>query len=149
MVVLEKEHESDDNKGDGKGPFVNEGRSGKGREGRTRRSGTASSRSAQFTAFMIELEAIKRLRGPYTVHTYGAVTSLKDRLVLVMELLPGGDLQYRLRKMLKPLDELALRGIVKDVSSGMAFLHAKAFIHGHLTSANIMFDAAGRAKVNR
>lgn len=39
----------------------------------------------QRRAFMRELEAMKRLRGPHTVTIYGAVTSLPDRLVLVSE----------------------------------------------------------------
>lgn len=37
-------------------------------------------------AFMLELEAMKRLKGPHTVAIYGAVTSLPDRLVLVSRL---------------------------------------------------------------
>lgn len=40
-------------------------------------------RQQQRRAFMRELEAMKRLRGPHTVAIYGAVTSLPDRLVLV------------------------------------------------------------------
>ena len=78
---------------------------------------------------------------------YGAVTSVKDELVLVMEFLPGGDLLMRLQKARRPLEEGTLRGIVRDVCSGMAFLHAEAFVHGDLKSANILFDANGRAKV--
>lgn len=101
----------------------------------------------QRLAVMRELESMKRLRSPYTVHLHGAVTSLNDRLVLVMELLPGGDLRSRLRRARRPLEEPALRGIVKDVCSGMAFLHAEAFVHGDLKSTNVLFDATGRAKV--
>lgn len=98
-------------------------------------------------AFLRELEAMKRLRGSNTVHLYGAVTSTNDRFVLVMELLPGGNLRHRLRKAKGPLDDRTLRRIVKDVCSGMAFLHAEAFVHGDLKSAAVLFDAAGNAKV--
>ncbi|CAM9398006.1 unnamed protein product, partial [Ectocarpus fasciculatus] len=97
--------------------------------------------------FMRELEAMKRLRGPHTVTIYGAVTSLPDRLVLVMELLQGGDLRHRLKKAKEPLEEKVLRKIVRDVCCGMAFLHAKATVHGDLKSANVLFDATGRAKI--
>lgn len=107
----------------------------------------AKSRSRQRKAFMRELEAMKRLTGPHTVSIYGAITSSQDRLVLVMELLPGGDLRYRLRKARQPLDEATVMRIVKDVCSGMAFLHAKKTVHGDLKSANILFDTSGRAKV--
>lgn len=98
-------------------------------------------------AFLRELEAMKRLRGSNTVHLYGAVTSTNDHFVLVMELLPGGNLRHRLRKAKGPLDDRTLRRIVKDVCSGMAFLHAEAFVHGDLKSAAVLFDAAGNAKV--
>lgn len=107
----------------------------------------ARSEDRQRKAFMRELEAMKRLRGPYTVHIYGAITSCEGRLVLVMELLAGGDLRYRLRKAKQPLDEGALRGIVSDICSGMAFLHSNKTVHGDLKSANVLFDSAGRVKV--
>eukprot|EP00752_Nemacystus_decipiens_P008242 g7369.t2 len=41
----------------------------------------------QRKAFRRELDAMIRLRSPNTVHVYGKITSLRDRLVLVMELL--------------------------------------------------------------
>lgn len=64
-----------------------------------------------------------------------------------MELLPGGDLRHRLRKAKEPLDPGVLRQIVTDVCSGMVFLHSKQTVHGDLKSANVLFSAAGRAKV--
>ena len=108
---------------------------------------TLRSQDRQRKVFMRELEAMKRLRGPHTVHIYGAITSSKSRLVLVMELLQGGDLRYKLRKAREPLGLGVLRGIVRDVCLGMAFLHSKKTVHGDLKSANVLFDAAGRAKV--
>ena len=101
----------------------------------------------QHRAFLREVETMKRMADPHIVTIYGAVTSLQDRLVLVMELLPGGDLRHRLQRARRPLDERTLRGIVKDVCSGMVFLHASTFVHGGLKSANVLFDASGRAKV--
>lgn len=108
----------------------------------------ARAEARQRLAIVRELEAMKRLRGPHTVHTYGAVISVKDELVLVMEFLSGGDLLLRLSKARRPLDEGTLRGIVRDVCAGMAFLHGEAFVHGDLKSANVLFDANGRAKVS-
>ncbi|CBN76925.1 n/a (Partial), partial [Ectocarpus siliculosus] len=46
---------------------------------------------AERKAFLRELDAMIRLRNPHTVNVYGAITSLPGRLVLVMELLAGGD----------------------------------------------------------
>ena len=98
-------------------------------------------------AFWRELETMRRLRSPHTVHLYGAITSRDDRLVLVMELLPGGDLRTLLKGALKPLEESHARQIIGDVCAGMAFLHQKKTIHGDLKSPNVLFDGTGRAKV--
>ncbi|CAN0123238.1 unnamed protein product, partial [Laminaria digitata] len=98
-------------------------------------------------AFLRELQAMIRLRSPHTVNVYGAITSRKDRFILVMELLPGGDLRALLRDAVEPLAEEHARGIVADICAGMSFLHHKETIHGDLKSANVLFDGAGRAKV--
>ncbi|CAM9886444.1 unnamed protein product, partial [Scytosiphon promiscuus] len=94
-----------------------------------------------------QLEAMIRLRSPNTVNVYGAVTSLPDRMVLVMELLVGGDLLTLLRKSAEPLPEERCRRIIEDICTGMAFLHSKNTIHGDLKSANVLLDGDGRAKV--
>ncbi|CAM9446055.1 unnamed protein product, partial [Hapterophycus canaliculatus] len=102
---------------------------------------------SQRKAFLHELHAMTRLRSPHTVEVYGAITSLPDRLVLVMELLAGGDLKTVLRNAEQPLSEGRCRQIIRDIGSGMAFLHSKATVHGDLKSANILLDGHGRAKI--
>ncbi|CAM9729911.1 unnamed protein product, partial [Ectocarpus fasciculatus] len=103
--------------------------------------------SRQHKAFLRELEAMMRLRSLNTVNVYGAVTSLPDRMVLVMELLAGGDLLTLLRKSKKPLPEGQSRRIIRDICTGMAFLHSKSTVHGDLKSANVLLDGDGRAKI--
>ncbi|CAN0184783.1 unnamed protein product, partial [Scytosiphon promiscuus] len=103
--------------------------------------------TSQRRAFLRELEAMIRLRSPNTVNVYGAVTSLPDRMVLVMELLVGGDLLTLLRKSAESLPEERCRRIVEDICTGMAFLHSKNTIHGDLKSANVLLDGDGRAKI--
>ncbi|CAB1114362.1 unnamed protein product [Ectocarpus sp. CCAP 1310/34] len=95
-----------------------------------------------------------------------------------MELLPGGSLRQRLRMSAAatavaamhrtgaaaaagevssestaapapmPLDDRALRRIVGDVCSGMAHLADLGFVHGGLSSSNVLLDAGGRAKIS-
>eukprot|EP00752_Nemacystus_decipiens_P018469 g16559.t1 len=101
----------------------------------------------QRKGFLRELEAMIRLRSPNTVNVFGAVTSLPDRMVLVMELLPNGDLLTLLRKSKAPLPEEQCRSIIGDICAGMAFLHSKDTIHGDLKSANVLLDGSGRAKI--
>lgn len=103
--------------------------------------------TSQRRAFLRELDAMIRLRSPHTVNVYGAVTSLPDRMVLVMELLAGGDLRMLLRNSKQPLPEEQCRRIIGDICTGMAFLHSKNTVHGDLKSANVLLDGAGRAKV--
>ena len=103
--------------------------------------------SSQRKAFLLELDAMIRLRSPYTVNVYGAVTVMQDRLVLVMELLSGGDLGTFLRNCEHPLPEQQSRQIIGDICAGMTFLHSKETVHGDLKSANVLLDGAGRVKV--
>ncbi|CAN0158219.1 unnamed protein product, partial [Ectocarpus sp. 4 AP-2014] len=101
----------------------------------------------QRRGFLRELEAMIRLRSPNTVNVFGAVTSLSDRMVLVMELLPKGDLLTLLKKSRKPLPEEQSRRLIRDICTGMAFLHSKKTVHGDLKSANVLLDGDGRAKI--
>eukprot|EP00903_Cladosiphon_okamuranus_P015102 g13969.t1 len=103
--------------------------------------------STQRKAFLRELEAMIRLRNPHIVNVHGAITSLPDRLVLVLELLSGGDLRNMLRSAEEPLPEEQCRQIFRDICTGMAFLHSKKTVHGDLKSANILLDGRGRAKI--
>ena len=99
-------------------------------------------------AFWRELQAMIRLRSPHTVNVYGAVTSRPGCYILVMELLSGGDLRGLLKDAVEPLAEEHSRQIIRDICAGMSFLHRKETIHGDLKSPNVLFDGAGRAKVN-
>lgn len=87
------------------------------------------------------------LRSPHTIHVYGKITSQQDRLVLVMELLVGGDLRMLLKYANQPLPEDQSWSIIRDICAGMAFLHSKETVHGDLKSANVLLDGHGRAKV--
>eukprot|EP00904_Undaria_pinnatifida_P011633 jgi/Undpi1/75/HiC_scaffold_1.g00075.m1 len=99
-------------------------------------------------AFWREVQAMMRLSSPHTVNFYGVVTSRKDRLVLVMELLAGGDLRAMLRDSVETLAEPRARRIISDMCAGMSFLHRKETIHGDLKSANVLLDGTGRAKIS-
>ncbi|CAM9535892.1 unnamed protein product [Ectocarpus sp. 12 AP-2014] len=103
--------------------------------------------NSQRKGFLREMNAMIRLRSPHTVVLFGAITSLPDRLVLVMELLPGGDLQTLLKNSEQPLPEKQSRMIIGDICAGMMFLHSKETVHGDLKSANVLLDGAGRAKI--
>ncbi|CAM9829016.1 unnamed protein product [Ectocarpus sp. 8 AP-2014] len=96
----------------------------------------------QRKAFLHELDAMIRLRSPHTVNVYAAITSLPNRLVLVMELLAGGDLRSMLKRAEHPLPEAQCRQIIGDICAGMASLHSKATV-GMATSSPPIFSWMG------
>lgn len=115
-------------------------------ESHDRRS-SAEQEDRRHRAFLRELDAMIRLRSPHTVHVYGKITTSPGQLILVMELLVGGDLRMLLKSSNGPLPENQSCGIISDICTGMAFLHSNETVHGDLKSANVLLDGAGRAKV--
>lgn len=107
----------------------------------------ASEAVSQRKQFMCEVDIMVRLKSCYTVDVRGIITSKKNRLVLVMELLKGGDLRNFLNMCKDPLPEKDARRIIGDVCAGMAFLHGEGIVHGDLKSPNVLLDGNRRAKV--
>lgn len=92
---------------------------------------------------------MSRLKSPYIVHVYGVMTTDKERLIMVMEHMSGGDLRAFLNNAVDPIPEGRIRRIVGDICAGMAFLHEKLTVHGDFKSPNVLFDGYGKAKVRR
>lgn len=112
----------------------------------------AETQRQQRRDFLRELQAMLRLRSPHCVQVYGMMTSSPDKLVIVMELLVGGDLRALLKRKNdrgERLPEERCLRIIGDVCAGMEFLHSRETVHGDLKSANVLLDGAGRAKVRK
>eukprot|EP00904_Undaria_pinnatifida_P003328 jgi/Undpi1/12997/HiC_scaffold_7.g02661.m1 len=78
----------------------------------------------QGSAFLVELQHMRRLKSPHIVNVFGIITSIEKRLVLVS------------------------RRIIRDIAEGMSFLHRKKTWHGDLKSLNVLLDANDRAKIS-
>ena len=74
---------------------------------------------------------------------YGA---WKGRPYMVLELLPGGTLEDRLRDG-RPLPDAETEWIAREVAAGLAHAHSRGLVHRDLKPANVLFDADGRAKI--
>ncbi|CAM9140127.1 unnamed protein product [Ectocarpus sp. 4 AP-2014] len=119
--------------------YVDHGLNGRG----SARMERASSKQEEF---MQEVDMMYHLKSPHTVLLHGVITSHRDRLELVMELLRQ-DLGTYLRNTKEPLPEEDSRRIIGDICAGMAFLHENHTIHGDLKSANVLLDKSDRAKI--
>src|ERR671929_104123 len=68
------------------------------------------------------------------------------RSTVVLEYLPGGTLEDRLRAGEPLPDEEAAR-IATELAAGLAHAHGRGLVHRDLKPANVLFDADGRAKI--
>src|SRR5438552_416353 len=74
---------------------------------------------------------------------YGA---WEGRPYMVLELLPGGTLEDRLRDG-RALPDAETERIAREVAAGLAHAHSRGLVHRDLKPANVLFDADGRAKI--
>src|SRR5919202_5927494 len=70
----------------------------------------------------------------------------EGRPYMVLELVPGGTLEDRLRDA-RPLPDDEAERIAYEVAAGLAHAHSRGLIHRDLKPANVLFDADGRAKI--
>lgn len=73
-----------------------------------------------------------------TIHEFGQLDS--GRLFLVMEYLPGGDLEHRLEERIT--EEQAMR-VLRELVSALRFVHSKGIVHRDIKPANILFREDG------
>ena len=69
-----------------------------------------------------------------TIYDFGKLES--GKLFLCMEYLDGGDLEHRLRK---GIDDNQAIQVIRELASGLRFVHSKGVIHRDIKPANILF----------
>src|SRR5436305_1836212 len=74
---------------------------------------------------------------------YGA---WEGRPYMVLEFLPGGTLEDRLRDG-RPLPDAETERIAREVAAGLAHAHGRGLVHRDLKPANVTFDADTRTKI--
>ncbi|MFC2023670.1 protein kinase [Chloroflexota bacterium] len=100
---------------------------------------------AMLKRFLAEARATMRLRHKRVVATHN-VFSEGGNYYIVMEFMAGGSLEERLRgRGPLPVDE-AVR-VAAEVGEGLSCAHEEGVVHCDLKPHNILFDAAGSAKV--
>jgi eukaryotic-like serine/threonine-protein kinase len=74
---------------------------------------------------------------------YGKV---EGRPFMVLEYLPGGTLEDRLRAG-RPLPDDDVEEIARGVAAGLAHAHDRGLVHRDLKPSNVLFDEGGRPKI--
>jgi eukaryotic-like serine/threonine-protein kinase len=102
-------------------------------------------RGADPARFEREARAAAALTHPNVnqLFDYGEVDG---RPFMVLEYLPGGTLEQRLRPG-KPLPDAETDEIARDIASGLAHAHDRGLVHRDLKPSNVLFDADGRPKI--
>ena len=91
-----------------------------------------------------EAQAMATVTHPAAAQIYG-VESWRDRPFLIVEFLPGGTLEDRLRDgPVPPLE--AVSGITR-LADALAVLHEKGFLHGDIKPSNIGITSNGSPKL--
>ena len=90
--------------------------------------------------FTNEMLLLSKLRHPCITQVMGAVISNQTGPMLVMEYMQNGSLYDILHNITMELDGELILSIMKDVSSGLRFLHntQPPLVHGNLKSHNIL-----------
>src|SRR3954462_469688 len=65
---------------------------------------------------------------------------------MVLEYLPGGTLEDRLRTP-RPLPDAETAAIAQQLAAGLAHAHSRGLVHRDLKPSNVLFDGEGRAKI--
>ena len=95
--------------------------------------------------FEREARAAAALRHPNVVQVYDVGES-DGETYMVLELLPGGTLDDRLRPG-EPLPDDETERITRGIAAGLAHAHAHGLVHRDLKPANVLFDADDRPRI--
>ena len=101
--------------------------------------------SADRARFEREARAVAALSHPNicALYDYGEADG---RPYMVLEYLPNGSLEDRLRDGQRQTDAETLR-IATEIAAGLAHAHDRGLVHRDLKPANVLFDAEERVKI--
>lgn len=93
-----------------------------------------------------EISLLRDLQHPNIVQYLGASSS-GDHLNIFLEYVPGGSVQTMLNSY-GALREPLIRSFVRQIVTGLAYLHGRDIIHRDIKGANILVDNKGGIKIS-
>lgn len=97
-------------------------------------------------ALQREIELLKDLQHPNIVQYLGS-SDEDDSLNIFLEYVPGGSVAALLNTY-GPLKEPLIRNFVRQILTGLAYLHNKDIIHRDIKGANVLVDNKGGIKIS-
>lgn len=103
-------------------------------------------KKSMIDALKREISFLRELQHPNIVQYLGASSSA-DHLNIFLEYVPGGSVQTMLNSY-GALREPLIRTFVRQIVTGLAYLHGRDIIHRDIKGANILVDNKGGIKIS-
>lgn len=103
-------------------------------------------KKSMIDALKREISLLRDLQHPNIVQYLGASSS-SDYLNIFLEYVPGGSVQTMLNSY-GALREPLIRNFVRQIVTGLAYLHGREIIHRDIKGANILVDNKGGIKIS-
>ncbi|KAH8821657.1 BcSTE11, mitogen-activated protein kinase [Xylogone sp. PMI_703] len=103
-------------------------------------------KKSMIDALKREISLLRDLQHPNIVQYLGASSS-GDHLNIFLEYVPGGSVQTMLNSY-GALREPLIRSFVRQIVTGLAYLHGRDIIHRDIKGANILVDNKGGIKIS-
>ncbi|RDW70024.1 putative MAPKK kinase [Coleophoma crateriformis] len=109
-------------------------------------SQTDARKKSMIDALKREISLLRELQHPNIVQYLGA-SSTVDHLNIFLEYVPGGSVTSMLNSY-GALREPLIRSFVRQIVTGLAYLHSRDIIHRDIKGANILVDNKGGIKIS-
>ncbi|PHH84308.1 hypothetical protein CDD83_2172 [Cordyceps sp. RAO-2017] len=103
-------------------------------------------KKSMIDALKREISLLRELRHPNIVQYLGCSSSA-DKLNIFLEYVPGGSVQTMLNSY-GALPEPLVRSFVRQILTGLSYLHNRDIIHRDIKGANILVDNKGTIKIS-
>ncbi|KAG0648577.1 Serine threonine-kinase ste11 [Hyphodiscus hymeniophilus] len=109
-------------------------------------SASDARKKSMIDALKREISLLRDLQHPNIVQYLGASSSV-EHLNIFLEYVPGGSVQTMLNSY-GALREPLIRSFVRQIVTGLAYLHQREIIHRDIKGANILVDNKGVIKIS-